>query len=150
VKGQGLCKMAMELKGMQDDEDKLYEEGTDMHSEIYYIPVHTNPWHYELRYCLTHGSAPQYLEPKKRRALRLKSVQYQLVNGKLFRKNYDHILLRCLEKTDAKKVIQELHNGPTRGHFGGDTTTHKIPRVGYHWPTMFKDAYAHFGICEVC
>jgi len=59
----------------------------------------------------------------------------------LFRKNYDSILLRCLEKTEVEKVLQELHDGPTGGHFGGDTTAHKIIRAVYYWPTLFKDTH---------
>ena len=42
----------------------------------------------------------------------LKSAAYQIVEGVLFRKNYDGVLLRCLEKEDAKKVMTDLHDGP--------------------------------------
>jgi hypothetical protein len=51
------------------------------------------------------GSTPDYLEPKKKRALRLKSAQYQIIQGILCRKNYDGVFLRCLEKRDAEKVL---------------------------------------------
>ena len=56
-------------------------------------------------------------------------------------KNYDSVLMICLEKTEAEKVMQELHDGPAGGHFRGNTTTHKILHAGYYWPTLFK--YAH-------
>ena len=46
--------------------------------------------------------------------------------------------------------MQELHDGPTRGHFGGNTTTHKILHVGYYWPTLFKDAHEYARKCKVC
>ena len=55
---------------------------------------------------------PENWSSKQRRALRLKSASYQLVEGVLFKKNYDGVLLRCLEKEDAKKVMSELHDGP--------------------------------------
>lgn len=42
------------------------------------------------------------------------------------------VLLRCLEKLEAQKVLQELHDGPAGGHFGGVTMTHKIVHVGYY------------------
>jgi hypothetical protein len=48
------------------------------------------------------------------------------INGILFRRNYDDVLLRCLEKLDVEMVLHEVHDGPTGGHFGGDTTTQKI------------------------
>jgi hypothetical protein len=103
-----------------------------------------------MKYYLTHGYAPQYLEPRKRKYVRLKYAQYQLVNGILLRKNYDDMLVSCLENSDAEKVLSKLHDGPTGGHFGGDTTEHKILRAGYYWPIMFKDAHAYAISCEIC
>jgi hypothetical protein len=82
--------------------------------------------------------------------LRLKSSQYQSINGILLRKKYDSILLKCLEKLEANKVLSELHDGPAGGHFGGDTTAHKIFHVRYYWPTIFKDAHAYARKCKIC
>ena len=59
----------------------------------------------------------------------------------LFRKNYDSVLLRSLEKTEAEKVMQGLHDGQARGHFGGNTTAHKTLHASYYWPNLFKYAY---------
>jgi hypothetical protein len=53
------------------------------------------------------------------------------------------VLLRCLKKADAERVLEELHDGPTGGHFAGETTAHKILREGYYWPTLFRDAHMH-------
>ena len=80
----------------------------------------------------------------------MKSDSYQIIDGVLFRKNYDGVFLRCLEQEDAKKVVAELHDGPVGGHFSRDTTTHKILRDGYYWPTLFKDAHAHVRKCDAC
>jgi len=84
---------------------------------------------------------PRQLDPKKRRAFRLKSAPFQLVNGILFCKNFDEILMRCLERDEADKVLSELHEGEAGGHFGGDTIANKVLRAGYYWPTLFKDSH---------
>ena len=63
--------------------------------------------------------------------------------------NYDSVLLRCLEKTEAEKVLQELHDGPAGGHYAGEATAHKILRAGYYWPTLFKDSYNYIRKCQV-
>ena len=68
----------------------------------------------------------------------------------MFKKNYDGVFLRRLEQEDAKKVVVELHDGPTGGHFFGDTTTHKILIARYYWPTLFKDSHAHVRKCDAC
>jgi hypothetical protein len=60
------------------------------------------------------------------------------------------VLLRCLERKDADKVLKELHDGLAGGHFAGNTTTHKVLRVNYYWLTLFKDAHAYTGNCKTC
>lgn len=46
--------------------------------------------------------------------------------------------------------MHELHDGPARGHFGGNTTTHKILHAGYYCPTLFKDAHQYASKWKVC
>jgi hypothetical protein len=76
VKGQGLCKLVAEFPCVESHEDALYQDSELFEKEVCYIPVGSDPWFYEMKYYLTHGSAPHYLDPKKKRALRLKSAQY--------------------------------------------------------------------------
>lgn len=46
-------------------------------------------------------------------------------------------------------MLQELHDGPADGHFGGDTTAHKILHVIYYWPTLFKDVHSYVRRCKI-
>ena len=34
--------------------------------------------------------------------------------------------------------------------FSGDTISYNILRVGYYWPTLFKDAHANVRKCATC
>ena len=43
--------------------------------------------------------------------------------------------MRCLERDEEEKLLSELYVGESSGHFGGDTTAHKVLRAGYYWPT---------------
>ena len=36
--------------------------------------------------------------------------------------------------------MKACHDGPCGGHFADKRTTHKILRMGYYWPSLFKDA----------
>ena len=99
----------------------------------------------ELELFLTHGFAPENLTPKQTQDLWL----YQLINGFIFRWNYDSVLLRCLEKSNSKRVLKELYEIPAGVHFGGETTTHYILREGYYWPTLFKDSHAYARKCQL-
>ena len=73
------------------------EEGWDnevdlIQNEILCMQASTNSWYNDLKYYLTHGSSPNHLDAHKKRALRLNSTQYQLIDGVLFQQNYDQVL----------------------------------------------------------
>ena len=35
-------------------------------------------------------------------------------------------------------------------HYMAKTTTHKILRAGFSWPTLFRDAHEFVKICDIC
>ena len=98
-----------------------------------YIPLSQDSWYSDLSYFLHHGKCIEHLNPKERRDIRIKFAQYLLISSMLFYMNYHGLLLRCLEKEEAKKVLKFLHNGPISGHFARETMAHKILRVGYYY-----------------
>jgi len=143
VRGQGLCKIlvgASQISEIPSEEIQMCEVSLNDAESLYD----------DIIYYLKNKYAPSHLDHTKKRALRLKAKQYQLINDVLFRKNYDSILLRCLEKAEAEIFLQELHDGPAGGHYAGDVTAHKILRAGYYWPKLFKDSHSYMRRCQVC
>ena len=110
----------------------MLNAGQHYQNQICYAQNPVSPWYDDIKFCLIHGLAPHHLDPTKRRALRLKSSSFQLINGILFRQNFDGVLMHCLEKDEAEKVLLELHAGEAGGNFGGDKTAHKVLREGYY------------------
>jgi hypothetical protein len=125
IHGQGLCKLVTQTIDSKYDNDCDNQE-TEHTQEVCVIHDVSNLKYSYLIYYLTHGTSPLHFNAKNKHSLRIKEIQYQLVNGILFRKNYDSMLLRCLEKEEVDKVLFDLHDGTAGGHFGGDTTAHKI------------------------
>jgi hypothetical protein len=150
VRGQGLCKLVVESVIGHQDENDMSNPGQHYQNLICCAQNSVSPWYDDIKFCLEHGSSPHHLDPTKIRALRLKSSSFQLINGILFHQNFDEVLMHCLEKDEAENVLLEFHAGEAGGHFGGDTTTHKVLRVGYYWPTLFKDAHALCCKCVIC
>jgi hypothetical protein len=97
VKGQGLCKLATEAQDQAIPDSGWENEIALWCNEIAYISPRKGSWYKDLTYLLHHGTCPENLNPKERRALRLKFAQYHLINSVLFQINYDGVLLRCLE-----------------------------------------------------
>jgi hypothetical protein len=151
VRGQGLCRLFFDSETGQQEESDTSNLGQSDQSLIYCTQNPVSLWYDDIRFCLEHGSTPCHLNLAKRRELRLKSASFHLVNSILFRQSYDGVLMRCLEKDEAEKVLLKLHAGEAGGHFGGDTTAHKVLRDIYYWPTLFRDAHAlchKFIICQ--
>eukprot|EP00253_Pinus_taeda_P034443 PITA_34443 len=143
VRGQGFYKMlagASQIPESSSKEVQTYEVSLNDIESLYADTI----------YYLKNVYALAHLDHTKKRALRLKAKQYQLINDVLFKINYDSVLLRCLEKTEAEKVLQELHDGPAGGHYAGDATAHKILRAGYYWPTLFKDSHSYMRKRQIC
>eukprot|EP00253_Pinus_taeda_P007508 PITA_07508 len=142
VRGQGFCRLLAEASNISESGD------TDHIEEINQISITDSKSQYaDLIFYLKNGHAPPNLSYKNKRAIRLKSKNFVIIDDVLFRQNYDSVLLRCLEKPEAQKVLQELHDGPTGGHFGADTTTHKIIHAGYYWPTLFRNTHEYVRKC---
>jgi hypothetical protein len=132
VRGQGLCKLVVDSAPKQKEESDTSNLGQHDQNLICCAKNPVSPWYDDIRFCLEHGSAPHRLDPSKRRALRLKSTSFHLVNGILFRQIFDSVLRRCLAKDEAEKVLLELHAGEAGGHFSSDTIAHKVLRSGYY------------------
>ena len=94
--------------------------------EVLQISICTEFWHYDLKHYLSRGECLDNMNSKHSIELRLKYAQYHMINDILFRKNYDGILLICLEKDDAQKVLSDLHDGFASEHYGCVTIAHKI------------------------
>eukprot|EP00253_Pinus_taeda_P028108 PITA_28108 len=169
VQGQGLCKLAAEAlvdkegapkepeaQSMQNAQVEFREEPLWINETLICERETSKPildpksWYYDIHFYLTRGSCPEHMDASRRRVLRLKSNQCHLANDTLYKKNYDGFWLICLERDDVDHVLKEMHDGPEGGHYGRETTDHKILRVGYYWPTVFKDSHAYTQKCKVC
>ena len=85
MKGQGSCKLTVEALDPQMEEEEGWDNEVDLlQNEVLYMPASTNSWYNDLKCYLTHGSSPNHLDACKKQALKLKSSQYQLIDGVLF------------------------------------------------------------------
>jgi len=50
----------------------------------------------------------------------------------IYKRNHNGVLLKFLEVQDSERVLHDIHDGPTGGHFKGNTTMHKVMRVGFY------------------
>ena len=117
---------------------------------IDFITAQSFEWYDDIIFYLIHGNSPPTLDFKKCRTLRLKATPYHFVDNVLVCKIYDGVFLSCIEKLEVDILLVDLHAGLAGGHYSGETTSHKVLREGYYWPTMLKYTYNIVRKCEPC
>ncbi|XP_010653796.1 uncharacterized protein LOC100854428 [Vitis vinifera] len=92
---------------------------------------------------LSCGAYPESASAKDRRALRQLATRFVVCGDALYRKSLDGLLLLCLDRASADRVMKEVHVGVCGPHMGGHMLARKIMRTGYFWLTMEID-YCQF------
>ncbi|XP_062075821.1 uncharacterized protein LOC133779942 [Humulus lupulus] len=57
--------------------------------------------------------------PNDAKLLRLRAQRYSIIHGTLYRKSFNSPYLQCLRPSEAKKLLEEIHEGTCGNHTGG-------------------------------
>eukprot|EP00253_Pinus_taeda_P006384 PITA_06384 len=123
------------------------EEGSSIQvSEMFAL----SPWYSYIIYVLKNLSPPPNMTRNKARTLKLKAAKLCILNSALYWKDLGGVLLNCLVEKEAKKVMEDCHEGDCGGHLFWKSTANKVLRAGYYWPTLFADVYKMVKSCHKC
>ncbi|KAM0043511.1 putative nucleotidyltransferase, Ribonuclease H [Helianthus debilis subsp. tardiflorus] len=84
------------------------------------------------------------------RKVRVKALQYELIDGELYRRSYLGPSLKCVDMGEAEYVIKEMHEGICGMHSGPRTIVAKAMNAGFYWPRMFETASEDIKRCDNC
>ena len=70
--------------------------------------------------------------------------------NKSYKRNYEGIYLKFLGREEAKEVLEHFHEKYGIGHGLAEATAHMILRLGYFFPSIFKDTFKHVCSCHIC
>nr|XP_027189420.1 protein NYNRIN-like [Cicer arietinum] len=93
---------------------------------------------------------PSGISENDKRVLRRLSMNFFLNGDVLYKRNHDMVLLRCVDKAEAEKIIQEVHEGSFGTHANEHAMARKILRAGYYWLTMESDCFNYVKKCHKC
>ena len=68
----------------------------------------------------------------------------------LYKRMPTGVHLRCVDKEEAQKLIEVVHEGVCGVHMNGTVLAKKIARQGYFWLTMEKDCVQFVKKCHNC
>ena len=70
-----MCQLAAKFERPKVSDEEGWENDLEVcTNENFYIPSPIISWYYAIKYYLTHGISPHYVDLEKKRALRLKSA----------------------------------------------------------------------------
>ena len=108
------------------------------------------PWFHEVKRYLEAQEYPEGASVNDKKFLRRFSAKFFLSNGILYKLNHDSVLLRCVDKVEAERIMAELHEGTFGTHSSGHTMEKKILQESYYWSTMEAYCYQHSWTCHKC
>eukprot|EP00253_Pinus_taeda_P026227 PITA_26227 len=66
------------------------------------------------------------------------------------RPGLDQEIRRCIREDEVYDILKACHDGPCGGHFANKRTSHKVLRMSYYWPSLFKNAKKYVRACDSC
>ncbi|KAJ9563184.1 hypothetical protein OSB04_008344 [Centaurea solstitialis] len=108
------------------------------------------PWFADIANYLACGIKPSDYTPHMYKKFFHDVRHYLWDEPFLFKLGTDQILRRCIPESEVAAILQQCHQAPYGGHFGGQRTAAKVLQSGFYWPTLFKDAHNFTQRCEEC
>ena len=112
--------------------------------------IDDKPWYYDIKCFLQKQQYPAGASSKDKKTLRKLAGNFFLNSEVLYKRNYDMVLLRCVDRHEADMLMKEIHEGSFGTHANGHTMSRKILRAGYYWLTMESDFYKYVKRCHKC
>ena len=97
------------------------------------------PWYHDVYQFLRLGAYPEAATAKDKRALKQLVTRFVICGETLYRRSADGMLLLCLDRAYADRVMREVYAGVCGPCMGGHMLAHKTMRIGYFWLTMEID-----------
>ncbi|XP_070012992.1 uncharacterized protein [Nicotiana sylvestris] len=99
------------------------------------------PWYHDIQQFLKTREYPENAKGDQKRTIRRLASGFFLNGEILYKRTANLNLLRCIDATEAERIMSEVHSGVCRPHMNGYGLAKKILRAGYYWLTMERDCF---------
>ena len=108
------------------------------------------PWYFDIKCFLQNQIYPPTASIKGKKTLRRLSGSFYLNGEVLYKRNFDMVLFRCVDRHEADLLMTEVHEGSFGTHSNGHAMAKKMLRAGYYWLTMESDCCKYVKKCNKC
>jgi hypothetical protein len=79
-----------------------------------------------------------------------KSKEYHLIDGVLFRRGTNGMMMKCISKEEDIQLHRDIHSGICGSHSSWRSVIGKAFRHGFYWPTPKNDTMEIIIKCRDC
>jgi hypothetical protein len=99
----------------------------------------------------THGLLqPWHICPGSAQRIVWMAKRYTMVEGDLYHRGANSILMRCITQKESRDLLAEVHGGECGSHSSSRTLVGKAFRHVFYWPTALQDAAELVRSCKAC
>ncbi|XP_050888868.1 uncharacterized protein LOC127094039 [Lathyrus oleraceus] len=118
----------------------------------YYLAVESETdgklWFYDIKQYIKKHEYPDDVFITDKKTLRKLSANFFLSDGVLYKRNFDLVLLRCVDRNEANILIKKIHEDSFSIHVNEHAMAKKILRAGYYWLMMKTGCYHYSKKCH--
>ncbi|XP_058185840.1 uncharacterized protein LOC131303068 [Rhododendron vialii] len=107
-------------------------------------------WYYYIWRFVERGEYPIEASKKDKIALQRMVAQYIICGRNLYRRSHCGMHKLCIHGTEARRVMEETHEGVYGPHMKGMMLVKKILRQGYFWSAMETECVEYVRRCHKC
>jgi hypothetical protein len=124
--------------------------GDSVHTDTQDLEAQVSPdtWIREIRTYLKDNTLPND-SPSTDRIVHL-TKRYTLVEGDLYRRGANDILMWCITREESYKLLVEVQGGECKNHASSCTLVSKAFRHDFYWPTTIQDIVELVKTCRAC
>jgi len=78
------------------------------------------------------------------RKVRRQALKYVLLDGVLYHRTTDGLLLKCLGLDESRIAMGEVHEGICGTHQSAHKMKWLLRRAGFYWPIMTDDCFRYY------
>ena len=101
--------------------------------------INGKPWYYDVLQYVKDRRYPDHAFENDKRILRRLAMGFLIDGEVLYKKRKDQILLRCVDSSEANRIVKEIHEGVYGTYANGHRMAGQVMRAGYYWLTLEKD-----------
>ena len=94
------------------------------------------PWFLDIKEFIKHKAYLEGADKKDKMAIRMLATQFILYGGPLYKWSFNGVHLKYVDKEEAKKLIEDVHEGIYGPHINGKMLAKKMAWIGFFWTTM--------------